>query len=175
LLEEEGHIARDRSPLGHLTFEHGEVPRPEARGPGGAGLLEQRVGQLGLAPDHAPVEEAERHPEVLRGDGEDLGGAADRVVEADALVPDGVPDGVGHALDVPVAVVHEHDIEVAVGAEGTAAIPADGDQRQVPALVARDPLGQAREPGVGLGGVAAAEILTPEPGLGEQGRSPVAQ
>ena len=77
--------------------------------------------------------------------------------------------------DVPVAVVDEHHIEVAVGAQGAPAVAADGDEGQVPLGVAGGPIGQAGEPGVGLGGVAAAEFLALQPGLGEESAPPVTE
>ena len=75
--------------------------------------------------------------------------------------------------DVPVAVVDEHHVEVAVGAERAPAVAADGDQGQVPLVVAGGPLGQAREPGVRLGGVAPAEFLAPQPRFRQQAAPPV--
>ena len=93
----------------------------------------------------------------------------------DALVPDRVPDGVGDLGDVPVAVVDEHHVEVAVGAEGAPAVAAHGDEGQVPLGVAGGPFGQAGEPGVGLGGVASAEFLALQPGLGQQAAAPITE
>ena len=106
-----------------------------------------------------PSSRPEGDPDVLGGGGQHLRGPADRVVELDALVPDRVPDGVGDGLDVPVAVVDEDDVEVAVGAQRSA-----GRSRRRPggpgaAGRPGGPVGQVREPGVGLGGVAAAEFL----------------
>ena len=93
----------------------------------------------------------------------------------DALVPHRVPDGVGDLLDVPVAVVDEHHIEVAVGAERAPAVAADGHEGQVALGVARRPFGQAREPGVRLGRIAPAEFLAPQPWLGQQPAAPVTE
>ena len=118
--EEEGDVAGRGAAFRHLLLEQGQVPGAEPVAPGGAGLLEERLGHPRLAPDEPAVEQAERHPHVLGGHAEHLGGAADGVVEVHALVPDGVPDGVGDLPDVPVAVVDEHHVEVAVGAERTA-------------------------------------------------------
>ena len=162
-LEEEGDVAGGGAALGHLDLEHGQVLGAQPVAPGRAGLLEERLGHPGLAPDQPAVEEAEGDPDVLGGGAEHLGGPADRVVEVHALVPDRVPDGVGDRPDVPVAVVDEHHIEVAVGAQRAPAVAADGDQGQVPLVVAGGPFGQAGEPGIGLGGVAAAEFLALEP------------
>ena len=93
----------------------------------------------------------------------------------DAFVPDRVPDGVGDLLDVPVAVVDEHHIEVAEGAERTPAVAADGDESQVPLGVPGGPFGQAGEPGVGFGRIPPAEFLSPQPGLGQELAAPVTQ
>ncbi len=101
-LEEEGDVAGRGAPFGHLHLEQGQVPGAEPVTPGGAGLLEERIGHLRLAPDEAPVEQAERDAHVLGGHAEHLGGAADGVIEVHALVPHGVPDGVGDLPDVPV-------------------------------------------------------------------------
>ena len=167
-LQEEGDVARCvASPL-HLDLEQGEVLGPEPVPPRFLGLDEERVRHLWLSPDHAPVEEAQRDPGVLGGGGQHLGRPADRMVEVDALVPDRVPDAVGDGLDVPVAVVDEDHVEVAVGAQGAAAVPADGDQGHVPPGVTGSPVGEVGEPGIRFGGVAVAELLPREPGLGEE-------
>ena len=174
-LEEEGHVTGGGASLGHLLLEQRQVPGTQPVAPRGAGLLEERLRDLGLAPDEPAVEQAERHPHVLGGRAEDLGGTPDRVVEVDALVPDRVPDGVGDLPDVPVAVVDEHHIEVAVGAERAPAVAPDGDEGQVSLVVAGGPFGQAGEPGVRLGGVAPAEFLAPQPRLGQQPAPPVTE
>ena len=75
----------------------------------------------------------------------------------------------------PVAVVDEDHIEVAVGAQRAAAVAAHGHQGQVPLAVAGRPVGQAGEPGVRLGGVAPAEFLALQAGLGQQAAPPVTQ
>ena len=97
------------------------------------------------------------------------------MIEVHALVPDRVPDAVGDRLDVPVAVVDEDHVEVAVGAQRAAPVAAHGDQGQVPLVVPGRPFGQAGEPGVGLGGVAPAELLAPEARLGQQPAPPVTE
>ncbi len=174
-LEQEGHVASRGATLGHLRLEQGEVPGPEAVAPGGTRFVEEWLGDPGLAPDKPAVEQAERHPHVLGGGAEDLGGAADRVVEVDTLVPHRVPDGVGDLPDVPVAVVDQHHIEVAVGAQRAPSVAADGHQGQVALGVAGGPLGQVREPVVGLSGVAPAEFLALQPRLGQQVAAPVTE
>ncbi len=174
-LEEEGDVARGGAALGHLHLEHGQVRGAQAIAPCGARLVEERLGDPGLAPDETAVEEPEGHPHVLGGGAEDLGWAADGVVEVDALVPHGVPDAVGDLADVAVAVVDEHHVEVAVGAQRSPAVAADGDEGQVSFVVARDPLGQAREPGIRLGGVAPAEFLALQPRFRQQAAAPVTQ
>ena len=90
----------------------------------------------GSPDDDSPVQEAELHPQVLSGHGEDLGRRPDRVVEADAFVPDRVPDRVGDCRHVAPLVVDEHHVEVAVGAELASAVSSDrqeGHTLQVPA------------------------------------------
>ena len=125
-LEQEGDVAGGRTAFGHLDLEHREVLGAEPVAPRRLGLLDEGVRQLALAPDHARIEQAEGHSEVLGGGTEHLGGPPHRVVEVHAFVPDRVPDGVGHGLDVPKPVVHEHHVEVAVGAEGAAPVAPNG-------------------------------------------------
>ena len=86
----------------------------------------------------------------------------------DPFVPDGVPNGIGDGLNVPVAVVDEDHVEVAVGAQGAAAVPADRDEGHVAAGVTGDPVGESREPAIGFRGVAATEFLPREIRLGEE-------
>ena len=86
-----------------------------------------------------PIEEAEGDPDVLGGGAEHLGRPPHRVVEVHPLVPDRVPDGVGDRLDVPVAVVEQDHIEVAVGAQRAPPVAADGQEGQVAAGCRRPP------------------------------------
>ena len=151
-LEQEGHVSRGGSALGHLDLEEWQVLRAEPFAPRGARLVEKRFGHLGLAPDETAIEESERDADVLGGGGEHLGGSAHGVVEVHPLVPDRVPDAVGDDSDVAPAVVDEDHIEVAVGAQGAPPVPAHRHQGQVPLAVAGDPVRQVREPGVGLRG-----------------------
>ena len=118
----------------------------------------------GLTPDHARIEQAESDADVLGGDSQDLLGAADRVVELDALVPDGVPDPVGDGLDVPVAGVDEDDVQIAVGAQRLPPVAADGQEGQVALGVLGCLVRQLGEPGIGFGGVAAANSSPLSPG-----------
>jgi hypothetical protein len=76
----------------------------------------------------SPVEPAELGPQVAGGDLEDLPRSPDRVVETDAFVPHGVPDGVGHDADVAPAFVHEHHVEIAARTELAPAVAAHGHQ-----------------------------------------------
>ena len=174
-LQEERHVSGAGSALGHLLLEEGEVQGTEPIPPGGPRLLQERLGDPGLAPDEPAVQEAEGHPHVISGSGEDLGGPADRVVQVDSFVPDGVPDGIGDLADVPDPVVDEDDIEVAEGAERAPAVATYRDQGQVPAGVPSSPFGQAGEPDVRLGGIAPTEFLAPQPGFGQQIAAPVAE
>ena len=172
-LEQERDVAGLGAALGHLLLEQWEVPGAQAVAPGGSGFFEQRLGHSGFAPHHPAVKQSECHPHVLGRNAEHLGGATNGVVEVHTLVPDRVPDGVGNLPDLPVAVVDQHHIEVAVGAQGGSAVTADCHEGQVPRGVARGPFGQAGEPGIGLGGVTPAEFLALQPGLGQQAAAPV--
>ena len=174
-LKEERHVTGCGTALGHLLLEQREVPGTQPVAPCGAGLLEERLRDLGLAPHEPAVEQAERHPDVLGGRAEDLGGTPDRVVEVDPLVPDRVPDGVGDLPDVPVAVVDEHHIEVAVRAERAPPVAPHGHESEVPFDVTGGPFGQAGEPGVRLGGIAATKFLSPQPRLGQQPAAPITE
>ena len=74
-----------------------------------------------------------------------------------------------------MAVVDQHHIEVAVGAEGAPAVAPHGNEGQVPVGVASSLFGQAGEPGVGLGRIASTEFLPPEPRLGQQAAAPTTE
>ena len=104
-----------------------------------------------------------------------VGGPPDGVVEVHALVPDGVPDPVGDGLDVPVAGVDEDDVQIAVGAQRLPPVAADGQEGQVALGVLGCLVRQLGEPGVGFGGIAAAEFLTLEPGFLEEPAPPVTE
>ena len=158
-LEEEGDVAGSGPARGHLGLEEREVLGPQLVAPGGAGSFEQRVRDAGFAPDQTPVEEAEGDAGVVGRRGQHLSGPSHRVVQVDALVPHRVPDAVRHRLDVAMAVVDEHHIEVAVGAQRPAPVAAHGHQGQVTPGVPGGAVGQVGEPFVSLGGVAAAEFL----------------
>ena len=158
-----------------MLLEEREVPGTKAITPGGAGFLEEGLRDLGLSPDKTAVEQAQRHADVLGGRAEDLGRPPDRVVEVYPLVPDRVPDGVGDLPDVPVAVVDEHYIEVAVRAERAPPVAPHGHEREVPFDIAGCPFGQAGEPGVGLCGITATKFLAPQPGLGQQPAAPITE
>ena len=174
-LEEEGHVSAAGPAGAHLVLEEGEVLGAELVPPGRLGLLQERFGDSSLTPDHARIEQAKGHADVLGGDGQHLLGAADRVIELDALVPDRVPDPVGDGLDVPVAGVDEDDVEIAVGAQRLSPVAADGQKGQVALGVLGRLVGQLGEPGVGLGGVAAAEFLALESGFVEEPAPPVTE
>ena len=174
-LKEERHVTGGGAALGHLLLEEREVPGAQTVAPCGAGLLEERVRDLGLAPHEPAVEQAERHPNVLGGRAEDLGGTPDRVVEVDPLVPDRIPDGVGDLPHVPMSVVDEHHIEVAVRAERAPAVSPYRNEGQVSLDVSGCPFGQAGEPIVRLGGIAATKFLAPQARLGQQPAAPITE
>ncbi len=138
-------------------------------------LGQQRVGHLGLAPDPAAVEEAEGDPDIAGGGADHLGRPAHRMVEVHPLVPDRVPDGVGHLLDGAVAVVDQHHVQVRIGAQRAPAVAADRQEGQVAAGVAGGPFGHQGQPCIGFGGVLAAEFLALEPRVGQQGLAPIAE
>ena len=75
----------------------------------------------------------------------------------DALVPDRVPDGVGQRGHVLAPVVYQHHVEITEGAELAPAVAADGQEGQMTGVALGGPIGQGRQPGVGLGGVGPAE------------------
>ena len=92
--------------------------------------LAQLPGEAGVAGDVAGVEQAERGLEVVRGDGDAPPRRCAPSGRAEARVPDRVPEPVRDRGDVPApAVVQEHEVEVAGGAQLAAAVAADGDQR----------------------------------------------
>ena len=142
-LEQEADVAVGAVPLGDRLGQHAQ-PRRLLAGPPLAGPLEHRLGDLGLAADHPGVEEAEGHPQVLAGHVQGLARAAHAVVEGDALVPHRVPDPVGGGGDVLAALVDQHDVEVAVGAELAPAVATDGHQRHTPGCHRRSPRRTAR-------------------------------
>ena len=160
-LEKEGDVAVGAVALVDLGGEHRE-PRagpgpPLVEGPGEHGL-----GHRGVAGDDPAVEQPELGPKVLAGHLEDLGRAAHGVVEADALVPHRVPDGVGHPTDVAPPAVDEDHVEIAVGAQLAPPVPAHGDQGET----LRFPVGrlveQAGQPLVGGRRERGAEGLAVE-------------
>jgi hypothetical protein len=174
-LEEEGDVARGSPALAHLRFEERQVLGPELVAPRRAGPFEQRVRNAGLAPDQTRVEEAEGDAHVVGRGRQHLGGPPHRVVQVDTLVPHRVPDTVGHRLDVAMAIVDEHHIEVAVGTQRPPPVAAHGHQGQVPPGVPGGAVGQVGEPFVGLGGVAATEFLAHQALFGEQPATPLAE
>ena len=153
----------------------GQVLGTQLVPPGRLGLLEERFGHPRLAPDHACIEQAQGDPGVLGRGGQHLLGAPDRVVELDALVPHRVPDAVGDGFDVPVTGVDQDHVQVAVGAQRSPPVAAHGQEGQVALGVLGRLVRQLREPGVGLGGVAAAEFLAPEPRLLEEPAPPLTE
>ena len=78
---------------------------PRGPSPGIRHVLEHRARHPVVAPDEAGVEKAEGDPDVVLGGLGHLPGLADAVVETDALVPHGIPDGVGDGRDVTAPVV----------------------------------------------------------------------
>jgi hypothetical protein len=97
------------------------------------------------------------------------------MVEVDPFVPDRVPDGVGHGLDVTVPVMDQHHVEVGIGAQRAASIPTYRQKGQVAASVPTGSLGQFGEPIVGFGGIATAEFVASQLGLAQQCLPPVTE
>lgn len=132
-LEQERHIAVGAVALVDLFGENGKPPpgprAPEVERPG-----EERVHDGGITGHQATVEQAELGPEVVGRDGQDLRRATHRVVEAHSLVPHRIPDGVGDGFDILAALVDEHHVEVATGAELAPAVPAHRHQSESPDL-----------------------------------------
>ncbi len=160
-LEQEGDVA-----VGTVAFvDLGRQHRKPLRGV--APPLVQRRSQHGLghrriAGHHPAVEQPELGSEVPLGHLEDLGGAANGVVEADAFVPHRVPDGIGDATDVPATLVDQHDVEVAVGAELAASVSPHGDEHDSTRIPVGGLLEQARQPLVGGRREGGAEGLALE-------------
>jgi hypothetical protein len=67
-----------------------------------------------------------------------------------------------------MAVVDEHHIEVAVGAERAAAVAPHSHESEVSLDVTGGPFGQAGEPSVRLGGITATEFLASQSWLGQE-------
>jgi hypothetical protein len=93
-----------------------------------AGGGDQLAGQVRIAGDVPGVEQAERDLDVVVRDGERLGQRADRVVQAQLGVPDRVPERGRDPVDPGLAVVQQHEIQVAVRRAVLPAQAADRDQ-----------------------------------------------
>ena len=95
-----------------------------------------RADQLGVAGEHAEIEQSDAGAQLATGDLGALGRGPDRVVELHAGVPERVPELVGESLDrrlLPVSelatVVQQHEIEVGARAQLAACQAADTGQR----------------------------------------------
>ena len=167
-LQEERHVAHPSVPILHLRLEVGEVAGAEGLTPGRTGPGHQRVGHFRITPDQAGVQQAQGDADVIGRGGEHLGRTANRVIEVHTLVPDRVPDGIGHRFYVAVTPVEQDHIEVAVGAKRTPAVAPDGQKGQVAVGFSNGAGRHAGEPFVGLGGVGPAERLTLKVGAGQE-------
>lgn len=121
-------------PLGPLTAQGVQFRKPSGRlvAPVGQYGGAQAGEESGVTGDGAGVQQAEVHLEVLGGGAAGLGGGPDRVVQGEAEVPYGVPEAVGERAQrarLGLAVVQQHQVEVAARGEFGAPVPADGHQR----------------------------------------------
>ena len=124
----------------------------------------QLAGQLRVAGDVPGVEQAERGLQVVAGDLRGLVDGAHRVVEAQAGVPDRVPDAVGErGRRRRPAVVQQDQVEVAARGELAAAVAADRDQRDPGA--GADAASACAQPSARSArvGVRAAQVRAPAP------------
>lgn len=105
--------------LGALRAQLLEFGQPLRRlvAPVGEDGRTQSGGEAEISREVAGVEEAELDLEVVGGGLAGLGRGADRVVEVEAQVPDGVPDAVGEGGDGAgvTAVVQKEQVEIAAG------------------------------------------------------------
>jgi len=99
-------------------------------------------GEVRVAGEVADVQQAERHPDVAVRGGDHLGQRPQRVVEVRPRVPERVPQRRRGPAELDAVVVHQHDVEVGVRRQLTAAVAADRDERR--------PLRGARRGGVRL-------------------------
>ena len=120
--------------LGPLLGRSEQVGEPLGREPPPVGedRRAQALAEGDVAGDVPDVEHAEQGPYVVRRHASGLGRRADRVVQADARVPDRVPDPVrelGGLLVPDPGGAEQHDVEVAARGELASAVAADGDER----------------------------------------------
>jgi hypothetical protein len=163
---------RDLAEAG-VAFDERVVQHPQPPLGLGAPLLacpgRQLVRHRPVAGDVAGVEHAEHRLQVGVGDRQRLLDGADGVVEADAPVPDRVPDLVGELLDLrrlALPVVHQQEIEVREGCGVAPSIGPDRDEADAP-LVAE----QRRQPVVVVrGGFRRRRRPSPRCGCGRCGR-----
>jgi hypothetical protein len=155
-LQEEGDLA-ERPVAGVHLLGQRRQPSGRALPPSLPDPLRQPCGQ-GWVPRHeAGIEQSEGRLQVLAGHGHGLLHRSHAVVQADPRVPHGVPEALGHRLHVLDALVDEEHVEVAAGAQLSAAVPADGDDGD--ALLRAE---QPREPPVGEVGVGPAQCRPPQ-------------
>ena len=109
-----------------------------------------------------------RDLEVLGCCSVDFFRAADTVVEADAFVPDGIPDPISNSGNVTAPAVDEDEVEVRVGAEFTAPVAADGHEGHVLRVAAGCPIDEVCQPLVGGSGVGGAERIAVQARIGEE-------
>ncbi len=162
--EEEAQFAGAVGALGAQVAQFGQAPGSLVAPVGEDGGA-QAGGEGQVAGQVAGVEQAELDLEVVGGGPARLGGGADRVVQGEAQVPDGVPEPVGDGGDRGRvgAVVQEQQVEVAAWGELPAAVAADGDQGE-PTGAGRGGGEQSGQPAVGEFGKGLT-ARRPGPGL----------
>ena len=166
-LEEEG----DRSVAVVTLGDGGGQDRQPAAGALSPELVDPvpyGLGDSGVASDEAGVEQSEGRPQAVFGHRHHLLGSADAVVEVDALVPHGVPEGVGDRPHLASPVVQEDDVEVAAGRQLSPSVAAGGQQGQAVVASFRRAAQQVGQPVVGLGRVGPTELAARQSRLGEQ-------
>ena len=105
-LEQERDVAGGGAALGHLDLDDAAGTGCPSRSRHAALAFSMRGSASLRSPQTTRrIEQPEGHAEVFGGGAEHLGGPPHRVVEVNALVPDRVPDAVGHRLDIPIPAV----------------------------------------------------------------------
>ncbi len=129
-LEQLARLAELRAAVHHQCLQVGQ-PLVGHRPPVAEHGPLQLLGHRRVARDHAGVEQPEHDLDVLAGESARLADGAHAVVEAQAGVPDRVPDALRHAgrLRGP-CLVQQEQVEVAAERELAAPVAAHGDEAE---------------------------------------------